>query len=495
MSHVRDAGSQPGVMGRLAAEPVKVPASLSVLTPLVALFDLAWIAMLGGVAGLIYELVSHAFGTSAAGAGGGDLEQQIGIGLAVALLFTAFGHASGLYKTDNLVRRYWQVTRGTLVWLSVFLFLACLAFLLKVGASFSRGQVLSLFVTGLFGVAATRLLIVDICGRVIRSGAFRPNRLVLVGLAEEFRSNPALPRLADYGHSVQAKFALPASNSPVDLEERQQLIREVIRRVRETGADEIVLAIPWTLPELIHDTERALRVLPVPIKLVPDSSICRVLDRPVCELGPTKAVQLQRAPLSGAQRALKQGIDRVLAASGIVALLPLFAVIGAAVRLESSGPALFLQQRVGFNGRPFRIYKFRTMTTADDGAVIVQATRNDKRVTSLGQLLRKLSIDEIPQLINVLRGEMSLVGPRPHALAHDTEYDRLIASYAQRHKMKPGITGWAQINGFRGETPELGMMQRRVESDLWYIESWSLWLDIRILLATVIHVMKSDRAY
>jgi putative colanic acid biosynthesis UDP-glucose lipid carrier transferase len=135
------------------------------------------------------------------------------------------------------------------------------------------------------------------------------------------------------------------------------------------------------------------------------------------------------------------------------------------------------------------------MSTLDDGTVIVQASKNDRRVTHLGALLRKLSIDELPQLLNVLRGEMSLVGPRPHALAHDNEYNRLITTYAIRHKMKPGITGWAQVNGFRGETPEIGMMRRRVESDLWYIESWSLWLDIRILLLTVVHVLKSKKGY
>jgi putative colanic acid biosynthesis UDP-glucose lipid carrier transferase len=228
---------------------------------------------------------------------------------------------------------------------------------------------------------------------------------------------------------------------------------------------------------------------------VPDTATGHVLNRPLFELGPTKAVELQRAPLSAAQRILKQGMDRILAAMSLVALMPFFAVVSAAIRLESSGPAFFLQTRVGFNGQPFRIFKFRTMSSLDDGAVVVQATKNDKRVTHLGRLLRKLSIDEVPQLINVLRGDMSLVGPRPHALAHDNEYDRLIATYAIRHKMKPGITGWAQVNGFRGETPEIGMMIRRVESDLWYIEYWSLWLDIRILLVTVVRVLKTDNVY
>jgi Undecaprenyl-phosphate glucose phosphotransferase len=272
-------------------------------------------------------------------------------------------------------------------------------------------------------------------------------------------------------------------------------LREVIRYVREMSIDEIITAIPWSLTDLLDEVENELRVLPVPVKLVPDTMTGRVLDRPLFELGPTKAVQLQRAPLSAVQRNLKQAMDRIFAAMSLVLLMPFFAVITAAIRLESPGPAFFLQTRVGFNGRPFKIFKFRTMSTLDDGPVVVQATRNDKRVTPLGALLRKLSIDEVPQLLNVLRGEMSLVGPRPHALAHDNEYDRLIATYAIRHKMKPGITGWAQVNGFRGETPEIAMMKQRVESDLWYIEYWSLWLDIRILLVTVVRVLKPDNAY
>jgi putative colanic acid biosynthesis UDP-glucose lipid carrier transferase len=192
---------------------------------------------------------------------------------------------------------------------------------------------------------------------------------------------------------------------------------------------------------------------------------------------------------------MKRGMDKLLAAAALFALSPFMTVIAAAIRFESSGPAMFTQTRIGFNGRPFKIYKFRTMYTCDDGPIVVQAQRNDKRVTHLGGLLRKLSIDEIPQLFNVLHGDMSLVGPRPHALAHDNEYNHLIATYAIRHKMRPGITGWAQVNGYRGETPELGMMEQRIKSDLWYIEYWSLWLDIRILLLTVVRVFKSGNVY
>jgi len=195
------------------------------------------------------------------------------------------------------------------------------------------------------------------------------------------------------------------------------------------------------------------------------------------------------------QRALKHAIDEVVATLGLLVLMPMFVVLSSAIKLESPGPSFFRQSRVGFNGRPFGIWKFRTMYTLDDGPIVVQATRNDRRVTHLGRLLRRLSIDELPQLVNVLHGEMSLVGPRPHALSHDTAFDQLIATYATRHKIRPGITGWAQINGYRGETPEIMSIQGRVEHDLWYIEYWSLWLDLRILVTTLFQLLKPRNVY
>jgi undecaprenyl-phosphate galactose phosphotransferase/putative colanic acid biosynthesis UDP-glucose lipid carrier transferase len=156
---------------------------------------------------------------------------------------------------------------------------------------------------------------------------------------------------------------------------------------------------------------------------------------------------------------------------------------------------IFRQRRNGFNGRPFEIYKFRTMNVLEDGAVVRQAKKSDSRVTAVGRLLRRSSIDELPQLFNVLKGDMSLVGPRPHALAHDNEYGRLIANYAFRHHVKPGITGWAQVNGFRGETTRIESMMERIEADLWYINNWSLWLDLRIMLITCFEVARGRAAY
>lgn len=467
-------------------QPV-APISLNAMSPLVAIFDLVWIVALGVTVGVLYDRVALG--------GNSTVQSHLGSGIAVATLYSAFAHAAELYRGPNLLRLRWQMEHATLVWLMAFVCLASIAFLLKTGAAFSRGEMLLFFASGILASATMRLIVAQVCSFVLSSGALKSTRVVLVGEAEELAANRALSALDKYGYAVIGVFPLPAGENLTSAEDTlKPYLRKVTRYVRDMNIDEIIVAIPWRSTELLREVESELRVLPIPVTLVPDTIAGRVLDHPLSELGPTKAVQLQRPPLNAFQRNLKQGIDRLLAATSLVLLMPFLAVIVAAIRLESPGPALFLQTRVGFNGRTFKIFKFRTMSTLDDGPVIVQATKNDSRITHLGALLRKLSIDELPQLINVLRGDMSLVGPRPHALAHDNEYDRLIATYAIRHKMKPGITGWAQINGFRGETPEIGMMMRRVESDLWYIESWSPWLDIRIMLLTVVRVMQSENA-
>ena len=184
------------------------------------------------------------------------------------------------------------------------------------------------------------------------------------------------------------------------------------------------------------------------------------------------------------------------AATGLLLLLsPLLIMTSIMIRLSSSGPILFRQARRGFGGRQFEILKFRTMTALSSEAPYLQATRNDPRVTPLGSVLRRTSIDELPQLWNVVRGEMSLVGPRPHPVALDNRYDELIANYAYRNHVKPGITGWAQVNGYRGETPNVATMEARVMRDLWYINNWSIWLDIRILVRTIAVVPYDTKAF
>jgi undecaprenyl-phosphate galactose phosphotransferase/putative colanic acid biosynthesis UDP-glucose lipid carrier transferase len=192
---------------------------------------------------------------------------------------------------------------------------------------------------------------------------------------------------------------------------------------------------------------------------------------------------------------LKRIIDIMLSGLALVILSPLLLVTAAAIKLDSSGPVIFRQRRRGFNGREFAIYKFRTMTVLEDGRNVRQAQRHDERVTWLGRLLRSSSIDELPQLINVLTGEMSLVGPRPHAVCHDDEYSKAIENYALRHRAKPGITGWAQVNRFRGPTADIALMHKRVEHDLWYVDNWSLLLDLQIMMRTCVEVVRPHNAY
>ena len=207
------------------------------------------------------------------------------------------------------------------------------------------------------------------------------------------------------------------------------------------------------------------------------------------------AIEIQRAPLSAAERFVKRTMDIVVASLALTLLLPVFMLTAIAIKLDSDGPVIFRQRRKGFNGKEFVMLKFRTMRVLEDGPVVVQATREDPRVTPIGKTLRKASIDELPQLVNVFKGEMSLIGPRPHALAHDNYFEEILEDYAFRHHVKPGLTGWAQCNGARGATPSVEDIAERVKLDLWYVNNWSLWLDIQILIRTAFEVARKRNAY
>ena len=234
-----------------------------------------------------------------------------------------------------------------------------------------------------------------------------------------------------------------------------------------------------------------LSELPVNVHIVPLGSVNLFGSSRIAELGDLKTLQVSRPPLSAFDRAIKRAFDIAVAVVGLALLAPLFAIVAIAIRLESRGNVFFWQKRHGYNNTTIRVVKFRTMFTADDGGCFVQAKWRDSRVTNVGRLLRRTNIDELPQLVNVLIGNMSIVGPRPHATAHNEMFEGKILPFSRRHNIKPGITGWAQVNGHRGETDTLEKMQRRVEHDLYYIDNWSFLLDMKIILLTLF----SKRAY
>jgi putative colanic acid biosynthesis UDP-glucose lipid carrier transferase len=269
---------------------------------------------------------------------------------------------------------------------------------------------------------------------------------------------------------------------------------DLIEACKKNEIDVVYIALPLRAEARIARLVRALADTTVTVNLVADFFTYDLLCASWTSIGDFPIVSLRGTPFSGAAGWIKRVEDIVLS-SVILALIavPLLA-IAALVKLTSKGPVLFRQKRYGLNGRQIRVLKFRTMTVCEDGADVRQATRDDARVTAVGRLLRRMSLDELPQFFQVLTGEMSIVGPRPHAVAHNEQYRSLIHGYMLRHKVKPGITGWAQINGWRGETPDLSYMEKRVAHDLEYIEKWTLLWDLEIILRTVTG-LKSRNAY
>ena len=241
----------------------------------------------------------------------------------------------------------------------------------------------------------------------------------------------------------------------------------------------------WTAWTDIAAAMEQLAAVPLPIRLLPDPAALRILGHRRAEYGGVPTFELRPPAMPAIGRAAKRLLDIAGALAGLTLLAPLLLSVAAAIRLDSPGPIFFRQMRGGRYGRQFRIWKFRTMRVVEDGQDIVQATRGDARVTTVGAWLRRSSIDELPQLLNVLHGEMSLIGPRPHALAHDAQYAAVIQEYPRRYHVKPGLTGWAQINGSRGETAQVSDMIRRVDLDVWYASNWTLWLDLKILFGTI----------
>jgi exopolysaccharide biosynthesis polyprenyl glycosylphosphotransferase len=259
------------------------------------------------------------------------------------------------------------------------------------------------------------------------------------------------------------------------------------------------LALPLSAEERVSEVMRAVSVLPSDVKLPASATRVRLSTRAYSHVGPITMIDLIDKPLAGWQPIVKRVFDITLAAIALVVLAPVFAVTAAAVAWDSRGPVLFRQKRFGFNNDVIDVLKFRSMYIDNcDAAASRLVTRDDPRVTRVGRFIRKTSLDELPQLINVLRGELSLVGPRPHApeaKAAGRRYDTVVDGYFARHKVKPGMTGWAQICGWRGETDTEDKIERRVACDLYYVDNWSLWLDVYIVLMTPIALIRGTNAY
>ncbi|PRD35468.1 UNVERIFIED_CONTAM: wcaJ [Trichonephila clavipes] len=273
------------------------------------------------------------------------------------------------------------------------------------------------------------------------------------------------------------------------------LSTELLQDARDGRYDHIYLALPLSEQACLHALITDLSDTASSVYLVPDVFTFDLLHSRTDMIDGLPAISIYDTSFSLADQFLKRSLDIVVSLAGLLLISPILLSIAIAIKLTSPGPVFFKQTRYGLNGRPIKVWKFRSMQTMDDGPEVRQAQKNDSRLTPIGGFLRSSSLDELPQFLNVLGGSMSVVGPRPHAVAHNEMYRKLIPGYMLRHKVKPGITGWAQINGWRGETDTLEKMQKRIEFDIEYIRRWSIWLDIKIIWMTAFKGFLGENAY
>ncbi|WP_162888090.1 undecaprenyl-phosphate glucose phosphotransferase [Sphingomonas mesophila] len=419
------------------------------------------------MAGVMYLVISESLAAN-------DVESQLSLRKALGRILTA-----------------WIVTAVALL---------TVGFLLKVTEDFSRAWVLTFVGLGAVGLALTRAAVTPLTRHMKRQGVF--NQHVAI-----YGAGPQGSRLANYilGHekltlTIRGFYddRVPANAQthglPI-LGGSSQLIEDV----RRGRIDQVIVALPWSAEQRLREIVEQIALTPVRIRLAPDIAGFVFAQRTVVLLGEVPVVTVFERPISGFDQAVKWIEDRLLGTLILLCAAPVMVAVALAIKLNSRGPVFFCQQREGFNNRPFMVWKFRTMFTDRCEAVdIVQAQRGDSRVTKVGAFLRRTSLDELPQLFNVLLGQMSLVGPRPHAAstrAGGRVFSEVIARYASRHNVRPGMTGWAQVCGWRGETQTEEQLQKRFEHDLHYIENWSVWLDLYILIRTVATVVGRRGAY
>ncbi len=426
-----------------------------------------------------------------------DLPDSYRIVVMIALLVAALVFPQlGAYRTWRGISLFREVRIVVVAWLSVVLALTAMAFATKVGANYSRGWMISWTGLGLIGLTLERFLF-RLWLRWLRSRGINQQQVVIAGTAR--LAAEVTERLgASPWTGIEVVGCFFEDDDGVDETQVPHLgpLSELAAFVSERRVHQVWLAFPLREEKVVRRLLHDLRHCTADVRFVPDIFAFRLLNHSVTEVAGLPVLNLTATPMIGVNRFLKALEDRVLALLILLVIGPLMLLIAAGVKLSSPGPVLFKQRRHGWDGAPIKVYKFRSMRlhTEENGAV-TQATCNDSRVTRFGAFLRRSSLDELPQFFNVLQGRMSIVGPRPHAIVHNEEYKELIDAYMLRHCVKPGITGWAQVNGLRGETDTIDKMRKRVECDLFYIENWSIWFDVKIIVLTLLRGFVNRNAY
>jgi Undecaprenyl-phosphate glucose phosphotransferase len=427
----------------------------------------------------------------------GNAEPLLGVGVTSALLYVLIGGITGFYDLQSVFSKRWDFGRVFAYWSFVILLLALLAFLMKIGPVFSRGSIVCSGLLALLLLLVCRRLSKRLVASAVAAGHVQGRSVMLLGTREELAGLDISELLERFGLTEVSRIAFSSEKTGnLALTESESLsLDRAMEIARGRNVDEIVLALSWNDTRKLELIRDRLRSSPLPVELLPDRRIRSFARNPSFHLRKSLSVEIQRGPLSRVEQLSKRAVDIAGASLALIIFSPLMLIAALAVKIDSAGPVLFRQRRKGFNAKKFVIFKFRTMTVMEDGPAVLQAKRSDPRVTGVGKILRRSSIDELPQLLNVILGDMSLVGPRPHALAHDDHYGDLLSEYAFRHHVKPGITGWAQVKGYRGETARIEQMKGRIDCDLWYVNNWSLLLDLKIMALTCVAVMRRNNAF
>ncbi len=417
--------------------------------------------------------------------------------LGTFFLLTAF-YFSKLYTFEVLVNPVHHATKAVFVCVLVFLALVVLGFALKISATYSRIWFFSWALSATILVFLWRIFSFFLIFRLASTGRLSRNIVIVGGTKQAARLLAHLEQIAEPWNNIVGVFDDREKRIDETFAGYPVLgsLEDLIEYSRKNRIDDVIITLPWSAEMRLSGIIDKLVELPLDIHLGSDMAGLLYPSRSFSFLGGVPMLDIAGKPLAGRQMIMKEIENRILAFILLILFAPVMALIAVAVKLDSRGPALFRQTRYGFNNQPFKVFKFRTMyhdRPPEKG--LPQATAKDSRVTRVGAFLRRTSLDELPQLINVLEGTMSLVGPRPHAVQHNEEYAIMIDGYFARHKVKPGITGWAQVNGFRGETDTLDKMKVRIEYDLYYIENWSLAFDLKILVMTAFVVFFQKTAY
>ena len=422
-----------------------------------------------------------------------DVQLYASAGIIGATFATALLRYDGFYEFDRLLSAGKSIRAVLVRWFASILILIAFAFTLKVSDSYSRIWLFTWTFSTALSLTGLRILASAYLRRAAKAGGVFGRRVAVIGSNEASEIFIENAKQSDEAVTIAGVF--PMSKLSGGGDEFNAEFAKLENLVRTGCIDDIVIAARNLERSEMESLIERLSNLPVTVAILSSLHWLDHLGGEIVRIGDAPALTLYRRPLDGWGGVIKTLEDKILGILLFLALSPLMVACAIALKLQSRGPVLFVQKRHGFNNEVFQIYKFRTMTVAEDGDVVNQAKVGDARVTPVGAFLRKWSLDELPQFINVLKGEMSLIGPRPHALAHNDAYAQKISNYSGRHKVKPGITGWAQVNGFRGETSENEQMENRVIYDLKYIDDWSVWFDLKIIVMTIAAVLFPKNAH